>query len=297
MIEKRRSWGAEQRLEFIEFQLCWEGGVNRADIVRRFGVSVPQASMDLAAYREAAPHNLVYDSTAKRYVAPRNFEPLYRANPDRYLAQLRAVADGILRTEDTWIAALPPTHVIPAPARRVDVGVLRTLLGAIREQKTIEIHYQSMTRPDPIWRSISPHALGFDGQRWHARAYCHISNEFKDFVIARCLATGSTTPSSANKSEDRFWEKSFDVLLEANPDLTEGQRRAVGLEYGMENGRINLSVRYAMLFYLRWQLRLDLKVPPTRAIERPVVVANRDAFETAIAEMSAGGKAAVVQRE
>ena len=37
-------WGVEQRLEFIEFQLFWEGGLNRVDITRYFGVSVPQAS-------------------------------------------------------------------------------------------------------------------------------------------------------------------------------------------------------------------------------------------------------------
>ena len=28
----RLTWGVERRLEFIEFRLFWEGGVNRADI-------------------------------------------------------------------------------------------------------------------------------------------------------------------------------------------------------------------------------------------------------------------------
>ena len=40
-------WGVEQRLEFIEFRLFWEGGINRGDIIEIFGVSVPQASKDL----------------------------------------------------------------------------------------------------------------------------------------------------------------------------------------------------------------------------------------------------------
>ena len=44
-------WGVEQRLEFIEFRLFWEGGVNRSDITACFGVSVPQASKDLSQYR------------------------------------------------------------------------------------------------------------------------------------------------------------------------------------------------------------------------------------------------------
>ncbi|WP_348525014.1 hypothetical protein [Pararhodobacter sp. SW119] len=40
-------WGIEQRLEFIEFRLFWEGHVNRSDLMDQFGVSVNQASTDL----------------------------------------------------------------------------------------------------------------------------------------------------------------------------------------------------------------------------------------------------------
>jgi hypothetical protein len=47
-------WGVERRLEFIEFRLYWEGGINRSDIREFFGVSVPQASKDLSLYQEMA---------------------------------------------------------------------------------------------------------------------------------------------------------------------------------------------------------------------------------------------------
>src|ERR1700684_596672 len=102
--ENRLRWGAEQRLEFIEFQLFWEGVINRSDITARFGVSVPQASNDLTLYRELAPGNLEYDASAKRYVTTPGFVPRFlRPNPDRYLAQLMAVADGIMAFSDTWM--------------------------------------------------------------------------------------------------------------------------------------------------------------------------------------------------
>src|SRR3546814_5607475 len=68
-------WGVERRLEFIEFRLFWEGGVNRSDIIEMFDVSVPQASKDLTLYQERAPHNALYDKSAKRYVASEHFEP------------------------------------------------------------------------------------------------------------------------------------------------------------------------------------------------------------------------------
>ena len=64
---KRHPWSVERRLEFIEFRLFWEGGVNRADLIDAFGISVPQASKDLSLYQERAPGNVVYDKSAKRY--------------------------------------------------------------------------------------------------------------------------------------------------------------------------------------------------------------------------------------
>lgn len=35
-------WSVEQKLQFIEFRLFWEGHVNRADLMDTFGVSLNQ---------------------------------------------------------------------------------------------------------------------------------------------------------------------------------------------------------------------------------------------------------------
>jgi predicted DNA-binding transcriptional regulator YafY len=63
-------------------------------------------------------------------------------------------------------------------------GVLGGVGAVLR---SVEIFYQSMnrTRPEPIWRRITPHAFGHDGLRWHVRAYCHIDSKFKDFILSR----------------------------------------------------------------------------------------------------------------
>ena len=49
--------------------------------------------------------------------------------------------------------------------RKVDTEVLRSVLAAVREERSLDLHYQSMNRdrPDPAWRRITPHAFGFDG--------------------------------------------------------------------------------------------------------------------------------------
>ena len=54
-------WSVEQRLEFIEFRLFWQGQVNRSDLIETFQVSINQASGDLTKYSDLAPGNMVYN--------------------------------------------------------------------------------------------------------------------------------------------------------------------------------------------------------------------------------------------
>lgn len=274
----------------MEFLLFWEGGLNRGDLTKRFGVSVPQASKDLASYRELAPANLEYDPRGKRYVSTQKFHPLFlRPNPDRYLAQLKAMSDGILDVGDTWIETIPPTGVLPVPTRRISAPVLRALLGSIRDKCAIHVEYQSMSRenPDPLWRWITPHAFGFDGLRWHVRVFCHRTNLFLDFVLGRVFATAETGPAGAQPEDDRLWQETFDVVLEPNPELTDGQRRGVALDYGMADGKLVVSVRYALLYYFHKRLRFDVGAPLDGPHERPVVVANRELFDEALTKAKA----------
>lgn len=106
-------WGVERRLEFIEFRLFWEGGVNRSDIIDMFDVSVPQASKDLTLYQERAPHNAIYDKSAKRYVASDRFEPSFlRPDPYAYLSRLRSTAEGLSDLSDSWITQVPATDIV-----------------------------------------------------------------------------------------------------------------------------------------------------------------------------------------
>lgn len=107
-------WGVEQRLEFMEFRLFWEGYVNRSDLMDQFGVSVNQASTDLNRYIGFAPDNMLYDKSARTYVRGSEFKPQFlESDASRYLAQLRSVADGLLDREDAWIANLPPYAAAP----------------------------------------------------------------------------------------------------------------------------------------------------------------------------------------
>lgn len=280
-------WGVEKRLEFIEFRLFWEGGINRADIIERFGVSVPQASKDLTLYEEKARGNLVYDKRAKRYRAGKDFKPVFmEPRADTYLAQLQAATSPRDDASELWLATPPEFDAMPIPHRRVDVDVLRSILAAIRENQSIEIRYQSMNekRPTPEWRRFTPHALGNDGLRWHVRAYCHEDRKFKDFILSRCLKARDPQEPGAKPEDDRLWHKCFAVALAPNPVLSGSQRKIIAQDYGMSNGQAQIPVRMALLYYFQKRLRLDTADLEGNPHEKPVVVANRKEFDAALAE-------------
>jgi hypothetical protein len=281
----KRRWGLEQRLEFIEFRLFWEGMLNRGDLADRFGVSTVQASTDLARYRELAPDNIDYDASQKRFIATKKFSPILGVpNADRYLVQLKSIGDRIISVTDTSIGATPTIDAMPIPHRRVDPDILRGLVRAIRGQTGVNAYYHSMNsqRPLPVWRAISPHALAFDGLRWHVRGYCHSEKRFKDFVLSRILELGAEVEAGKPAGVDAQWHEIFDVVLIPNPRLAPAQRETVARDYEMTDGQLTIPVRRALLYYFNKRLRLDVAEETDEPKETPVVLLNRVEFQRAL---------------
>ena len=242
-------WGVEQRLEFIEFRLFWEGHVNRSDLMEQFGVSVNQASADLNRYIGFAPDNMVYDKSARTYVrGPEYSAHFLKPDASRYLAQLRSLADGIMDSDDTWIAELPSYDAAPTPTRGVNPVILRSIVGAIRRSEAIEVKYQSLSRPEQIWRWIAPHAIGFDGFRWHTRAFCKTDEVFKDFLLSRILETRGVEASAVTDAADGDWQEHVTLEIGPHPELSESQKKVIALDDGMRGGKAKIKVRRALLY-------------------------------------------------
>ena len=271
-------WGVEQRLEFIEFRLFWEGHVNRSDLMDHFGVSVNQASSDLNRYIAYAPDNMVYDKSARTYVLGAQFEPAFqKLDAGRYLAQLHSVADDILDRDHCWIADLPAYDAAPTPVRGVDPEKLRAVVGAIRHCKAIEIKYQSLSNPDPRWRWIAPHAIAFDGFRWHARAFCQTDKCFKDFLLSRILEIRAERESGVSPGDDRDWTDLVILEVGPHPDLSETQAKVIAFDYGMHDGKARIKVRRALLYYALRRLGLDTDPAARRPQDQQIVLLNPDA--------------------
>lgn len=276
---KPARWGQERRVEFIDFRLQWDGRVNRSDLIDFFRISVPQASLDFARYMELAPKNIEYDRSEKAYLATREFSPVVTTGEAQgYLNQLLGVSSQVLEREASFLGWMPPLGAMNFPGRKIEASVLRRVLAAIRHKRMLQIEYQSMNRPNPSVRGISPHAVGFDGFRWHVRAYCHERRDFRDFVFARILNVASDEVSTVDPLADAAWINMLDVVLAPHPDLQEGQRRAIELDYGMQDGCVSFQTRQALLFYVLRRLGLDRPAQGTPQSQQ-IVLVNRDALQ------------------
>ena len=268
-------WGVEQKLQFIEFRLFWEGHVNRSDLIDKFGVSPNQASGDLNRYIALATDNMVYDKSGKTYVRSSAFKPLFlKPDATQYLSQVRSVAEGVITPDDAWIGNLPAFDATPGPARGIDPVVLRSIVTANKRHEAIEVFYQSMSAPDPEWRWIAPHALAFDGFRWHARSFCEKSAEYRDFVISRIIETRQTRAAKQQAFSDAAWEEMVELEVGPHPDLSPNQKRVIELDYGMENGSVTIPVRRAMLYYALKRLGLDTAPSARKPQDQQIVLLN-----------------------
>jgi len=239
-----------QRLEFIEFRLYWEGRINRSDLSEVFGISTPQATIDLKRYQELAPGNMEYDLSRKAYVTGKRFRPrLTTPDGNRYLAQLMLVAAGLVDKTEVHFGQTPPFDIVPELNRPVDTGILQRVVRALQDRRRIRIRYQSLTSPEPTTRWVFPCALAYNGLRWHVRAFCHLRNAYRDFILGKILEVTGEEEEKVDIPEDVNWEHTVEVEIGASQELTPDQRTAVEHDYGMEGGKCTVKVRRSLLQY------------------------------------------------
>ena len=112
-------WAEKQRLAFIGRRLLAGETVNRADIVAKFKVSVPQASTDIRHFKEAHPGAMKYDMTRKTYVSDR-ITPVSGRN-------VAAAARSLIAADDAWLMEV--AHRDPSMIRDVAAALIFELNG------------------------------------------------------------------------------------------------------------------------------------------------------------------------
>lgn len=276
-------WGIRQRLEFIEYRLFWEGTINRKALIDTFGVSVPQASADIKKYKQNAPGNIYYDKSLKRYLVTSKFEPvLGPIDSHNYLSQLSQLSEGVIKEDDTFLGFIPQYSVMPSFERAIDPNILKKIVKVLKAGNSINIQYQSMSRPDPVWRWVSPHAFAYDGFRWHIRAYCELVDEFRDFILGRILDVQNVKVSKIDSADDYKWNHFVTLKIAAHPDLTPGQRKIIEKEYNMSDGVAQIKVRAAFIYYVLLRFRLENEEDTRFSKNKSAILLNYDEIEAYI---------------
>src|SRR5690606_34246199 len=119
---------------------------------------------------------------------------------------------------------------VPSPVRGIVAHTLRRVIEAIRTRQALEVEYQSLSSRAPRWRWIAPHAIAFDGFRWHARAYCFTDGCFKDFLLARILDIRDTRPSDIDASQDVDWHTHVTLEIGPHPGLSRSEEHTSELQ-------------------------------------------------------------------
>ena len=275
-------WNVRKRLEFIESRLLWEERISRKDLVDFFDISIPQATKDFKLYQEKAPDNLVYDKSAKQYVAGEKLNPAFvSGQSELYLSQLLIAL--LSKAKDVFsCGSLPPAYQLPNPGRTVEEKTLKALLNCINNNCSLKILYQSMNRSKPVERWVTPHALGYDGHRWHARCLCHEWKEYRDFNMGRIVSVLEKTEGDFDHSNDFLWHSNVVFKITTHDGLTDSQKACVERDYNMVDGKTEIPVKAAFHFYMRQRFGLTEGHESNPAKQQQIVLLNNDEIKTQI---------------
>ena len=247
-----------ERYRFIEQVIGWEGEINSTHISDKFSLTRQAASTALKQYREYAPHYLEYNASNKAYLPTQSFNDYF--SKSEYLCQFSNYLNIVLDKNDNELTLIKNQfcYEVSAPLRNINPIQVRPILKAIRHKLAIDIGYISLSSPNYLDRIIQPHALIFDGLRWHVRAFCNKNQAFRDFTLSRfngeAIIEGKAT---SLREHDDIWNTFINVVIEPDPRFNEAQKRIIAQDFQMNNGKKIINIRAALVNYLLRRLRID----------------------------------------
>ncbi|WP_159737252.1 WYL domain-containing protein [Vibrio atypicus] len=267
-----------QRFRLIELIAYWEGRSTTNHLCESFGIGRQQASKDINFYTQyISETNLVYDRSLKGYIPSDSFEPKFiQGSAQEFLNLLssqEACANIFSPIEFTSGAACS----LPIPVREVNAEHVRKVLLVAKSNLRLEIAYRSMNNPMSEKRVIVPHAIVCTPLRWHVRAYCEKSSEYRDFILSRFQGVLEILDVSPHVKEyDKKWQQCVDIVFAPDPRLTKEQRALVSYEYDMHDGTFVVQCRSALVRYTLHALNVFLDFEDTPVSLQQLIVVNRD---------------------
>lgn len=260
----------QQRYRFIELIAYWEGRINATTLTQQFGQSRQQHSADINTYKNLAPDNLIYDGSRKSYIPSENFSHKFISTQvDEYLHWFH--------TGQLPSSVPPPlSESLKIPARKISPQIMRCLVAAIRQQKRIEVDYVSLNNPNREGRVIAPHSFVNTGLRWHLRAWCEKSKEYRDFVLSRFRGEPELLEKSHHTAaQDAGWNTQVSIILQPDPRLSPAKREVLENDYQMQNGQLHITTKGCLVNYLLREMQINTKMLDGTPEAQQLVLVNQ----------------------
>jgi len=250
MSEKR----AAHRFGWIEASLRYVGEFDKKAYAARFRLGAPQISLDQREFLEAWHEEIDRRELDRDIVLQPDHLVIEKGRlVIRHALPIDPVFDVPTMTDWLRSSAIPFREV--QAFRRVDPEprLLRLICDAIRNRWSVRIDYVSLTSGRSS-RFISPHALVDSAGRLHVRAFDHLRNEHRDFVLSRIvdIRVLQGAPDYIGAEMDRAWEEEEVLRITVNPELSEEQKEIIRLDYGIpEEMAREIRAPRALAFYIR----------------------------------------------
>lgn len=265
-----------ERFAFLEHMVIWYEGVTAKQVAEVFGVTRPNAQRLIKNYSEMHPENLIYDKSKKKKIASKDFSAHYlKESSELFMGHLKAGWYTKLYRESSDWEEINIEDADASTRIRLDDNVLKEIIKAITNKNVLKIKYQSIKRLSET--IISPNHLVHADFRYHVRAFCHEDSKFKDYVIGRIKGTSIIEfhPETGqwmdwrSSSEDIDWNQFVDLKFKVNPDLDEDIKKALLLDYKVEeDGSIRIRCRSALEQYISYRYSMvDTRLGKSRWIK------------------------------
>ncbi len=127
----------KERLFYIDFKRRFLGTVNRNNL----GIKASAATRDISLYKEIAPKNLIYDSSAKSYTQADTFKPVFNHGGQQALPALyHGLGDDHVEINNGLIVAEAPIQL-----NFPKLGTLAAVTKSIHQKKALKIECRPLS--------------------------------------------------------------------------------------------------------------------------------------------------------
>ncbi|MDP5135219.1 WYL domain-containing protein [Rheinheimera baltica] len=265
----------DKRLWFIELIAWWEGRISASHLIRQFAISRTQAQQDIQHYRQRAPNNLMYHASYKSYLPQSSFISQF-INGDvveylNWISHQDSISD---------VSTALPYTTLALPTRQVSADIIRVLVTAIRQQRRVEVDYVSVANPDRQGRIIVPHHFVSTGLRWHLRAFCEKSQQYRDFVLSRFRGIPDLlNKTDINAQQDSGWHTQLTLIFTPDPRLSPQQQDVIAHDYQMQNKQLRLNTRACLAQYLLQEMQVNTRDIAISPEAQQLVLTNAEAIK------------------